>query len=142
MKRLIALLLLGLMVCSSSFAESPDLNSMSFDELTALKNSIEEEMKTRNVKKMDFHSLAVDELQEVIIQALLEMCSREEWVNELSPLHSKMFESLLGHGVSLIFRDTKENFYSLWLRQDDVELNFSNASELTLEQVSEIKIGQ
>lgn len=143
MKRMIALILcVWLTICSSAFAESLDLGSMSFDELTALKESIEEEMKTRNVKKMDFHTLTVDELQEVIVQALLEMCSREEWVNELSPSGSGMFRNVFGAGISLIFRDAKENYYSLWLRQDDVELNYSNASELILEQVQGIKIGQ
>lgn len=142
MKKLIAVILLGLMFCSSAVAESPDLQSMSFDELATLKESIEQEMKSRNVKKLDFHSLTIDELQEFIVQALLEMCSREEWVNELSPSSSNMFKNIFGRGVSLIFRDAKENYYSLWLRQDDIELNFPNAIELILEHTAEIKIGQ
>ena len=36
----------------------------------------------------------------------------------------------------------KENYYYLWLRQDDVELNYSNANELIFEQIQGIKIGQ
>ena len=86
--------------------------------------------------------MTIDELQEFIVQALLEMCSREEWVNELSPSSSNMFKNIFGRGVSLIFRDAKENYYSLWLRQDDIELNFPNAIELILEHTAEIKIGQ
>ena len=130
MKKLIAVILLGLMFCSSAVAESPDLQSMSFDELATLKESIEQEMKTRNVNKLDFHSLTIDELQELIVHSLLEMCSREEWVNELSPTSSNMFKNIFGRGVSLVFRDTKENYYFMWLRQDDIELDYMNATEL------------
>ena len=143
MKKLLAVILvLGLIISSSAFAESPDLQSMSFDELTALKESIEQEMKTRTVKKLDFHSLTIDELQELIVQSLLEMCSREEWVNELSPASSsKMFKNLFGRGVSLVFRDEKETYYSLWIRQDDIELEYPNAIELIVEHSAGIKIG-
>lgn len=144
MKRLLALILtFELMVCSTgvAFGEPVDLESMSFDELTTLKESIEQEMRTRNVKKMDFHSLTTDELQEVMVQALLEMCSREEWVNELSAYNETMYKRLFGRGVSLIFRDTKENYYTLWLHQEDVELNYMTSTELVFENLKDLKIG-
>lgn len=141
MKRLLVLVCACILLCFPALAETINLESMTFDELTALKASIEEEMKTRNVKKLDFASLTTDELQALIVQSLLELCSRESFVADLSPSNaSRTLSNLFGRGAYLVFRDTKENFYSIWLNETDIELLFLNSTERILQEVSDIQI--
>ena len=116
MKRLIALLCaILLMFASSGMAESSS--------------------------EIDLKNLTVDELQELIIRSLLEMCSREEFVDSLGTAPSgRMYKSLFGKGISLIFRDTKENYHLLWLDENDVELLFNTRTEKELEGIENLQI--
>ena len=61
MKKVFAFVLALMLLCSTALAEV-DLQSMTFDELMELQSSIETELETRNINKLDFSSLRPDEL--------------------------------------------------------------------------------
>ena len=145
MRQLTAVLCAILMLWSlSAMAEKPDdidLTTMTLEELSQLQVKVKEEMKNRTIEEFDLENLTIDELKELMVQSLLEMCSREEFVNDLGMTPSgKMYKSLFGKGVSLIFRDTKENYHYLWLDENDVKLLFKTETEKKLEGVVDIQI--
>lgn len=141
MKKLLCLLLC--LVCLPAFALAEvDLQSMSFDELKELQNSIEEELKTRSINKLDFSSLCSEELEQFIVTALLELCSREEYVNTMNSSGiENRFASWFGKsGIHLIFCDTKENWHYIPLSSEQVELKFNTRLEQIIEEAAQIEL--
>lgn len=138
MKKVCVFLLALMLLCSAALAEI-DLQSMSFDELKELQTSIETELKTRNINKLDFSSLHPEELEQFIVTALLELCSREEYVNNMNSSGiENRFASWFGKsGIHLIFCDTKENWHYIPLSDEQVELQFKTELELILEEAAE-----
>lgn len=112
---------------------------MSVNELKELQTNIETELKTRSITKLDFSSLRPEELEQFIVTALLELCSREEYVNNMnSNGMGNRFASLFGKsGIHLIFCDTKENWHYIPLSDEQVELQFKTELELILEEAAE-----
>lgn len=135
MKKICAFLIALMLLCPAALAEV-DLQSMTFDELMELQSSIETELETRNINKLDFSSLRPDELEQFIVTALLELCSREEYVNEMSTSGmEKRFSAWFGKtGIHLIFCDTKENWHYIPLSNEQVELQFKTSTELMYEE--------
>ncbi len=140
MKKLFTMMCFCLMLlCSTALAEI-DLESMSFDELMDLQASIEEEVKTRNINKLDFSSLRSEELEQFIVKAIQELCSREEYVFNLSQsAFGKRLTSMYGNrGVHLTFHDTKENWYYIYLTDENIEVKFKTRLEQTIEEAAQL----
>lgn len=135
MKKLCCVLV-GLILLYSTALAEVDLQSMTFDELMELQSSIETELETRTINKLDFTSLRPEELEQFIVTALLELCSREEYVNEMNTSGiENRFSSLFGKsGIHLIFCDTKENWHYIPLSDEQVELKFKTSMELIYEE--------
>lgn len=141
MKKLLCLLLCLVYLPAFALAEV-DLQFMSFDELKELQNSIEEELKTRSINKLDFSSLRSEELEQFIVTALLELCSREEYVNTMNSSGiENRFASWFGKSeIHLIFCDTKENWHYIPLSSEQVELKFKTHLEQIIEEAAQIEL--
>ncbi len=122
MKKLLCLLLC--LLCLSAFAlAEPDHESLPLD-------------------KLDLSSLNSEELEQFILTAVLELCSREDFVNDLNtaPLQNR-FKSLFGNsGIHLIFCDTKESWFYIPLSSEQVELMFKTRLEQIIEEAAQIEL--
>ena len=140
MKRIFCLLVCLLTCWITPVLADINLESMSFSELTELQSSVETEIRTRNVEKLDLKSLATNELEELILQSFYEMCSREEFVGQLSGSSAKSFQSLFGKGIQLIFSDVKGIWYTIELTDQNIALGYKTKIELTAEEIAKINI--
>lgn len=113
---------------------------MSFEELSALQANVEEEMRTRNVKKLDFKSLETLELQELILQCLRELCTREDFGEWVTINQYKSIKSWYSAGAYLLFNDTNGHLLQLILTDENMKRTFKTTVERTLEETAQIKI--
>lgn len=141
MKKVLVLLCCFVMFFSSAIAET-DLSNLSIDELRELQNQITEEIKTRNVNKMDFAALENEELIEVIYRAFNELCSREDFVESNVRETIEAVNRYLSNGVTIIFKTVNRGFYQFSISDNSFDLQFMTKLEKTLEEASKIKIGK
>ena len=140
MKKILVFVLCFVVFASFANAET-DLSNLTMKELRELQNQIEEEIKTRNVDKMDFTQLENEELVQVIFRAFQELCSREDFV-ENNVRSTGNMERLLFQGVYVVFKTVKGGWYEISIDKNNFDLVYMTSLEKIMNEAANIQIGK